>query len=78
MQTQSESGNDKATRTQDRKASINPQPLMPFDPFSATQHVTVYTGWTKKTGLFLGSVIFLNYYNKNKAKVTRQTPPVGS
>jgi len=39
MQTQSDSGNDKATRTQERKASITPQPFMLFDPFSA-KHIT--------------------------------------
>jgi len=36
MQIQSDSGKVKATRTQERNASIAPQPRMPFDPFSTT------------------------------------------
>jgi len=36
MQMQSDSGNVKATRTQERNARIIPQPFIPFDPFSAT------------------------------------------
>jgi len=35
MQMQSDSGNVKATRTQERKASITPQPFILFDPFPA-------------------------------------------
>jgi len=43
MQTQSDRGNDKATRTQERKASISPQPFIPFEPFPAKTPLILIT-----------------------------------
>jgi len=42
MQTQSDSGKDKATSTQEKKASIAPQPRILFDTF-ATENTTSYS-----------------------------------
>ena len=55
MQTQSDSGNVKATRTQEKQASIAPHPLMPFDPFS-TKH-------TAKVAVHFSSLPFLSRFS---------------
>jgi len=70
MQTQSDSGNDKATRTQDRKASITPQPFMPFDPFSVKKKHIATTVLYCRCFLFIPSLttvktIVKNSYYKN-------------